>query len=373
VAEREHADVAIIGAGIAGAGVAAMLRGRARTILLEAEDRPGHHATGRSAAMYLRNYGNAPIRALTRASAADFEAPPAEWGCGELLSPRGLLYVADAGGRPALDAALAVGEDLAELTPAEAAAMVPILRAELLSGAAFERDGRDIDVDALHQAWLRLFRREGGEIAGRAPVSRIERADGAWRIDAGARRIEAAVVVNAAGAWADEVARMAGARPAGITPMRRSMAVLPAPEIPGFDRWPLIADIGEGWYAKPQSGALLVSPAEEDPVAPHDAFADDMTLAEGLDRFARATTHEVTRVTRTWAGLRSFAPDRTPVVGFDPAAEGFFWLAGQGGYGIQTAPAMSRLAAALILRAPGEQPVDAATVAALSPARFHAS
>ncbi|MEM1164367.1 MAG: FAD-binding oxidoreductase, partial [Pseudomonadota bacterium] len=204
-----------------------------------------------------------------------------------------------------------------------------------------------------------------------ASVTAMSRVDDVWRVETAAGIFEAPIIVNAAGAWGDVVAGRAGIGPTGLTPLRRSMAVLPMPD--GMDNrtWPVTAAAAETWYAKPDGGRLWVSPADEDPVEPHDAWPDDMVLAEGLDRFQQATTFEVTRVERSWAGLRTFAPDRTPINGFEPEAEGFFWLCGQGGYGIQTAPAMSQLAADLIL---GHKPaVSAETVEALSPARFRTS
>lgn len=366
----EEFDVAVIGAGIAGAGAAAMLGGRASTVLIEAEDRPGHHSTGRSAAIFIRNYGNPVVRALTRASEPDFEAPPAAWNCADLLTPRGLLLLACEKDRSRLRHELVAGEGLTALSPEEAVGLVPILRRDCLIGASYEPRARDIDVDALHQAWLRLFRRGGGIVAAGAAVGKIAHDGSRWLLQAGDRQISAAIVVNAAGAWADQVAAMAGVAQLGLVACRRSMAVLPAPDIPDFGRMPLFGDIAESWYAKPQSGTLIVSPADEDPVEPHDAFVDDTVLAEGLDRFSRATSYELTRLLRSWAGLRTFAPDRTPVAGFASDAPGFFWLAGQGGYGIQTAPAMSRIAATMILGLTDALPVDDTIAAALSPTRL---
>lgn len=359
-------DVAVIGAGIAGVGVAAKLAPDARVVVIEAEDRPGAHATGRSAAIFLRNYGGPEIRALTRASDQTFTEPPASWGCPPLLSPRGQLMVAGEAQIAALEHELATTTGFERISPAEALALVPILRPEAVAAAAWERDARDIDVDALHQAWLRLIRRHGGQVLTRARVTAIDRVQGIWLITAGGQIITAPVLVNAAGAWADAVATMGGARPLGLQPRRRSMAVLPQP---GADSWPLFGDAAETWYAKPAGGALMVSPADEDPIPAQDAAPDDLVLAEGLDRFERATRYTVRTQPRAWAGLRTFAPDRVPVVGYDSRIEGFFWLAGQGGYGIQSAPALSRLAANLVQRkdvAPELAPI----VPALSPARF---
>ncbi len=358
------ADVLIIGGGIAGIGAAAHLSPDAQVIVLERETAPGTHSTGRSAAIFVLNYGNTVLKALNAASEPVFRNPGA-LSDGPLLRPRGELLLAGEGDEALLaDAAHATG--IERLSPREAVAMVPVLRHAALIGAALERDASDIDVDLLLGGFTRILRRHGGKIVTKAEATDIERMAGRWRVTTPAGVFEAPVLVNAAGAWADVVADRAGIRTVGLRPLRRSAALIPAPE--GAESWPLFGSLQEDWYAKPQSGKLMVSPADEDPVEPQDAWPDDMVLAEGIDRFERMTTVKVTRVERTWAGLRSFTADRTPVAGFAPDAEGFFWLAGQGGYGIQTAPALSQFAADRIA---GRAPVlDAGTVAALSPERF---
>lgn len=367
MADDIRADVAIVGAGMAGTGLAADLAGDFDVVVLEQESRPGYHSTGRSAAIFIQNYGNSVIRALSRASTPLFRGTEPGTFPTPLLSQRGILYVADEAGLAEHRALMAEAEGMEEITPAEAIAKVPLLRPDWIKAAAYEHDAQDIDVDALHQGWLRKAKAGGMRLLTDAPVTRAEFRSGGWAIDTPKGKVHATILVDAAGAWADTVAGLAGVAPLGIQPMRRSIAVLPAPE--GYDirHWPLIGDAADSWYVKPEAGRLLVSPAEEIPVEPHDAFVDDMILAEGLYRFEQAIDYPVTRVERSWAGLRSFAPDRTPVAGFDPAAENFFWLAGQGGYGIQTAPALSRLAGRLIRRASGElESLDTA----LSPARF---
>ncbi|TQV68065.1 NAD(P)/FAD-dependent oxidoreductase [Denitrobaculum tricleocarpae] len=363
-------DVAIIGGGIAGAGAGAMLCGDRRCLLLEAEDQPGHHSTGRSAAVFILNYGNAPIRALTRASESYLVSPPADISEHTLLSPRGHLALAEESGRAQFDALLGESQGLDPVTPERAVARIPILKQDSIFAAAYEADARDIDINSLHQGWLRKFKRSGGEVCTKARVTRLAHKNGIWEIETGAGAFQAETIVNAAGAWADKVAEMAGLAPVGLTPMRRSIAVIPAPEGHDVMAWPLVSDVEERWYMKPDAGHLFVSPADEDPVEPHDVYPDDMVLAEGVHRFETATSVEVTRVLRSWAGLRTFASDRTPVVGFDPAAENFFWLAGQGGYGIQTSPAMAQVAAALIMGQPTSDIVSDETISALSPARF---
>jgi len=362
-------DIAVIGAGIAGIGIGAELARSRSVIVLEAEERPGYHSTGRSAAIYLKHYGNATIRQLTARSEAFYRNPPAEVTETPLLSPRGELMLSDGSDDDLFSQHVEGSPLLTEISPKEALAMVPILRPEKVRRAAIE-DASDIDVNALHQGWIRLMRKRGGTLLCDARVSSLKHENGRWLIESPAGTVSAAIVVNAAGAWADKVAAMAGLTPIGLTPCRRSMAVLPAPE--GYDvtGWPLFGPARELWYCKAEAGTLYVSPAEEDPVEPHDAYPDDMVLAEGLDRFEQAVTITVNRIERSWAGLRTFARDRTPVIGFDPSAEGFFWLAGQGGYGIQTSPAASRLAAGLVLgEGPGSDD-EQTVIASLNPGRF---
>jgi glycine/D-amino acid oxidase-like deaminating enzyme len=353
-------DFLIIGGGIAGISAAARLSHLGRVTLLEAEDHLAHHASGRSAALFEPNYGLAPVVALSQASADHFHA-----GDG-VLSPRGLMLVSGAGEDAAFEAdARALGLD--EIAAADARAMVPVL-GPALARAAHADHAWDIDTDRLIQSFLREAKANGATILTRARVGAIARDGGIWRAATAAGDHEGRVLVNAAGAWVDGVARIAGVRPLGFTPLRRSMARIPAPEGHDPARWPMLMGAGETWYAKPDAGALIVSPSEEDPSHPHDAWPDDMVLAEGLARYEAMMTAPVTRLLASWAGLRTFAPDRVLVIGPDPEVPSFFWLAGQGGYGFQTSPAASRLAADLLA---GRQPaLDAGTVAALSPARF---
>ena len=360
-------DFIIVGGGIAGIGAAAHLAPHGKVVVLEAEDALGHHATGRSAAIFIRNYGNTTLKVLN-AAAEPFFREPAGILEESLFSPRGEMIVAGDDDLEAFESYLEGTSGIDLLTPAEAVALVPILNRDRIVAAAIERDAQDIDVDRLLQGYARRARKEGTEIRLGAEVRGVTRQASGWRVETAAGLVEGPVLVNAAGAWADNLARLAGVAPVGLTPMRRSAAILPAPAGYDISRWPLFTSAAETWYAKPEAGKLMVSPADEDPVEPHDAWPDDMVLAEGLHAFEQAVTVPVTRVERSWAGLRTFAPDRTPVVGFAADAEGFFWLAGQGGYGVQTAPALSRLAADLCLgRAPF---LDQETVAALSPGRF---
>jgi glycine/D-amino acid oxidase-like deaminating enzyme len=352
-------DFLIIGGGIAGISAAARLAPLGSVTLIEAEDHLAYHASGRSAALFEERYGKPATIALNRASRAYHEAAG-------VLSPRGLMVVADAAGRAAAEAdAAAMGLD--PLPPEEARALVPILN-DRLAYAAHSAAAQDIDTDRLVQGFAREARAHGGEILTGARAERILRTPRGWAVATPRGEIEARVLVDAAGAWVDEVARMAGIAPIGFVPLRRSMARIAAPGGHDLRAWPMLFGPGESWYAKPDAGALLVSPAEEDPAEPHDAWADDMVLAEGLARYEEMVTEPVTRPIATWAGLRTFAPDRTLVIGFAPQDPAFFWLGGQGGYGMQSSPAASRLAADLIGGTAPE--IDAATVAALSPARF---
>ncbi len=358
-------DILIIGAGMAGIGAAARLAPHAKVTLLEMEERPAYHTTGRSAATFILNYGNDVLRALNAASVDVLRSGGdlAETG---FLSPRGVLQVEEPGMAAAFEEYTAGAEGLEIVSGEEVCRLFPPFRPERAVRGALEPDASDIDVDALLQAFIRTLRAAGGQIVPKAEVTALSRVGDLWRAETPAGEFEAPVIVNASGAWGDQVAALAGIAPVGLTPMRRTIAVLPVTE--DTSGWCLTATMAETWYAKPESGRLWVSPADEDPVEPHDAYPDDMVLAEGLHRFEQSTTLEVTRVERSWAGLRTFAPDRTPVNGFEPVADGFYWLVGQGGYGIQTAPAMSQLAADQILgNAPALTPN---VISALSPERF---
>lgn len=362
-----NSDIIVIGGGIAGVSAAAELSKDARVTLLETEPQLGYHATGRSAAIYIRNYGNSVLRAINAASEPTLRNP--EGICDHsLLSPRGELLMASESELSLLEDYAAGATGIERLTGLEAAQMVPILRPELIAAAVYEGDAQSIDVDLMLQGYARLLKARNGSVITNAQVSEVKRSDDLWHVTAGGQTYTAPIVVNAAGAWADEIAALAGLRRMKLQPFRRSAAILSLGPEYDVEQWPLFATVGETWYAKPEAGKLMVSPADEDPVEPHDAWADDMVLAEGLDRYEQAVIVPVTRVEHSWAGLRTFAPDRTPVVGFAPDADGFFWLAGQGGYGVQTAPALSQATAALVT---GRAPVLAPDIlSALAPDRF---
>jgi len=355
-------DFLLIGGGIAGISAAARLSHLGSVLLLEGENHLAHHASGRSAALYEPRYGAAPVVALSLASGSYFHSLP------NVLTPRGLMILARA------DQSASFAQDIADmaLDPIpfdQARAMVPILNPATVAHVAWGDHAWDIDTDRMIQTFAREARGNGAKIVTGQRVTSIRR-DGGWIVQTAAETHAARLLVNAAGAWADDVARMAGVQPLDFQPMRRSMARIPAPGNHDVSRWPMMFGCGESWYAKPDAGALIVSPAEEHPMEPHDAWAEDIVLAEGLARYEAMVTEPVTRLITSWAGLRTFAPDRVPVIGRDPATPDFFWLAGQGGYGFQSAPAASQLAADLIAGRPSG--LDAGLIASLDPARFSA-
>jgi len=354
-----NSDIIVIGGGIAGLSAAARLSADAQVTVLEMESATGYHASGRSAALFEENYGASSVQALNRADLAYFRE-----GC--YLSPRGLMIVARADDEEAF-LADAQQMGVCRISPREAVDMVPIFDPAKLGFAGYHAEAFDIDTDRMMQDFIRTLRANGGKVITGTAVTNITRQEGIWQVQAG-DIYTAPTLVNAAGAWADMVAGLAGVTPLGIVAHRRSMARLAAPGGHDVSKWPMFFGTGESWYAKADAGALLVSPAEEVATHPHDAFADDMTLAEGLDRYEQMVTVPVTRPLATWAGLRSFAPDRTLVLGRDVDMPDFIWCAGQGGYGFQTAPAASRLIADIVN---GRTPeLGANAVTALDPARL---
>lgn len=367
----DQVDIVIIGAGIAGASAAYEMAAVASVLLLEREDRPGYHTTGRSAAVFAPAYGNQPIRQLTRASRAFYDDHAGGLAAQPVLSPRGELLIAREDQIAALDAAEAALapelDGLERLDAGAAVERVPALRPDYVAAALADRAAMDMDVAAIHQGFLDRFRKRGGRLLVDAEVLALTPAGTAWHVQSKAGSFRADVVVNAAGAWADEVATLAGARPIGLVPMRRTAFIFD-PEAVVDPQWPVVCDVDEMFYFKPESGLLFGSPADETPMPPSDVQPEELDVAIAVDRIERATDWHVKRVTRKWAGLRSFVADKTPVVGMDGERPGFFWLAGQGGYGIQTAPALARVAAALIASQPlpddilttGLQPADLA-------------
>jgi len=346
-------DVAVLGAGIAGASVAYRLSQHLRTILIERESQPGVHSTGRSAAMFMESYGPPGVRALTRASRAFYQDPPAGFTAGRVLTPRGALYLATPDQQALLEHTraelTASGCALERLDPDEALAHVPCLRAERIHAALLDVDAQDIDVHALHQGFLRALRGQGGVLRNDKRLLGATRGLGIWEMRlADGDAILARSVVNATGAWADEVAGVFAAAPIGLTPCRRTAFTFKAPDGLDASRWPAVVSVDESYYFKPDAGQLLGSPANADPTTPHDVMPEEIDVATGIDRIELATTLSIRRPTSTWAGLRSFVRDGELVIGWDDQCPGFFWLAAQGGYGIQSAAAASELAAALL-------------------------
>ncbi|HEX3917548.1 MAG TPA: FAD-binding oxidoreductase [Caulobacteraceae bacterium] len=366
-------DVLIIGAGAAGASLGYRLAGQRRVTLLEAEDQPGYHSTGRSAALYTATYGHAVIRALTLASRDFLLDPPDGFAEVPLMRPRRVLWIGREDQKPSLAAELAQAGDLADACSVEhALALCPALKPGYVAGALLEREGYDIDVAALHQGYLAGFRRAGGALVCGARVTAIRRAGGGWEVSADGQTYACEVVVNAAGAWADEIAELAGLPRVGLAPKRRTAITFDPPAGVDVSAWPCVLDADEQFYFRPDAGRIFGSPADETPSPPCDAQPEDLDVAIAADRIETATTLEVARIAARWAGLRTFAADKVPVVGMDPDAPGFFWLAGQGGYGIMTSPALSGLAAQLILSGslPAASAGGSVTAGALSPARF---
>ena len=374
-ADREF-DIIIIGAGIAGASAGYFLSGKHKVCLLEREPQPGYHTTGRSAAVYTRAYGNRVIRALTAASEDFLMQPPKGFCDHPILSRRGALFVGSAEQAGQLDAAFEEAfrtvKSVQRLDQAQTLDLVPALRREHVAGGVLEPEAKDIDVAALHQGFLRGVRSQGGQVAVNAGVEALDHAGGKWQVTTRSGVFAAPIVVNAAGAWCDEIAQAAGVNPIGLQPKIRTVIVFDAPSGMAIDDWPLTIGVAEDFYFKPEAGRFLGSLADETPSGPCDVLPEDLAVATAADRIQTVANLPITHIRQKWAGLRSFVEDRTPVVGFDVAADGFFWLAGQGGYGIQTSPAMGMVAAALILgdKLPDGIAATGVRSADLSPARL---
>ncbi|MCK9688630.1 NAD(P)/FAD-dependent oxidoreductase [Scleromatobacter humisilvae] len=343
-------DFIVIGAGIAGASMAAHLAQRGRVLLLEGEDQPGYHTTGRSAALFSTIYGNAPVRALSRASRDFLFQPPPGFSDVPLVHPRPTLFFARPDQLALLDELRADADVRAGtrlLDAAEAWQLLPVFRPGFLGGGMIEDASADMDVHAMHQGYLRGARRLGAELVTARPVLAMTRDAGLWRVQVADGHYEAPIVVNAAGAWGDLVARAAGVAPVGLRPLRRTAMVIDAPDGLQPNDWPAAIAADESFYFRPEAGRLLLSPADETPSEPCDAQPDEWDVAVAVDHFERAIGRPVARVLRRWAGLRVFTDDRSPVAGFAPDAPGFFWFVGQGGYGIQMAEGLARAGAAL--------------------------
>ena len=365
MASLEHSptsvDIVVIGAGIAGASVGWQLaQAGQRVLVLERESQPGYHTTGRSAALFDEHYGPSQVKALTRASRAFYERPPAGFVEGPLLSPRGMMYVATAAQKPLVDAAYAeaikYSPDAQRLNGEALRTIVPVLAENIVDG--FVDDGaRDIDVHALHQAYLRGMRHAGGDLWCNAEVHALafDPPSRSWTVTlADGRTVQAGILVNAAGAWADSVGELAGARAIGLVPARRSAFTFPVPEGLASAHWPAVFSADESFYFKPDAGQLLGSPANADATYPHDVQPEEEDIATGIWNIEQATTLQIRRPSHTWAGLRSFVADGEMVIGWDDTVPHLFWVAAQGGYGIQSAAAYSLLARNLLL----DEPID---------------
>jgi D-arginine dehydrogenase len=373
----QNFDFTVVGAGIAGASIAYELSRDCTVCLLEAEERPGVHATGRSAALFAPSYGGREMRALTRASKGFFLAPPDGFSDSPLLRERGCLYIARSDQHNLLTGLVAAirtsGGTLLDLPAEVAFERVPLLRRDYVAEAVFDPDAMDIDVNSVHQGFMRGARTNGTRVITNHRLGRISREKDQWSIQLNdGQLIQARVLINAAGAWADEVAQACGALPIGLQPLRRTALLIEPPENVDIRSWPAVIDAEELFYFKPDGGKLLLSPADETPAVPGDVQPDDLDVAIAVDRVEKALDIEVRRVTHSWAGLRTFSPDRAPVCGYDPRITGFFWCAGQGGYGIQSAPAMARAAASLARgeRLPTDIAAEGLCPEELSPARF---
>ncbi len=369
-------DYVVVGAGIAGASVAFELSKHSKVVLVEREYQPGYHATGRSAAVFTEIYGNAVIRALTVASAPFFSNPGAGFSDSPLWSPRPLIMIAR---DDQMHELTALHEAAVKLVPSlriidcdEVMERLPLLRRDYVEAGLLEENSRDLDVNAIHMGFLRGARSRATELLQKADVRSIRRDPEGWTLETSAGLVSGRVLINAAGAWADEIGILAGAAPIGLIPKRRSAFTFSFEPAQPIETWPTVIDISEEFYFKPEAGKMLGSPADETPSPPCDAQPEEIDIAIAIDRIGQAMDVEVRSVDRKWAGLRSFVPDKTPVVGYDDAVKDFFWLAAQGGYGIQTSPALSRTAAALVRR--GSMPSDVASLgvseASLSPARL---
>ncbi|MGL5116262.1 MAG: NAD(P)/FAD-dependent oxidoreductase [Beijerinckiaceae bacterium] len=344
-------DVVVIGAGISGASAAYALARDFSVLLLEAEAQPGYHSTGRSAALFTPNYGNALVRAINRASEAFLRQPPAGFATHPLLTPRGAITVAGPGEQDRLQATLSLStpeHPVMAISAAQALALAPVLRPDRVAAAAHEPGVMDMDVAALHQGYLRGFRQAGGQLLCGTAVSGLSRTDGLWRVRAGDIDITTTFIVNAAGAWADRIGALAGALPISLMPKRRTAIVIDAPEGMVVSHMPSVDFAASDAYLKPEGGRVMASPGDQTPVEPHDVQPDDYEVAVLVDWLETETVLKVRRLSSSWAGLRSFVADEVPVAGFDQQAENFLWLAGQGGYGIMMAPALAEAATCLI-------------------------
>ncbi len=345
-------DFLVIGAGIAGTSCAHWLAGDAKVIVLDMESRPGYHTTGRSVAMYTEAYGPRTVRALAKSGYDFLTKPPEGFSDVPLSEQSAFLFVAREDQLSSLDTALAAVQELspqiAMIDPDEAVERVPVLRRDYLAGAFLDPYAMKLDVDAIHQGYIKGLNNNGGEIVCDAAVTGMERRAGKWHLQTRQGTFVAPVVISAAGAWVDEVADLANTKRIGIIPKRRTVISFTPPDVTLDSDWPFVIDCEEGFFFKVEAGAILGSPSNQDPTYPQDVQPEELDIAIAIDRLQTATTMKVPRLNRSWAGLRSFVADGNPVVGYAEDVDGFFWCAGQGGYGIETSIGMGRSCAALI-------------------------
>ena len=356
-------DFLVIGGGIAGLSVAYELSAKARVAVVEAESAIGYHSTGRSAAVMSENYGPLLWRRLVSASREFLEAPPAGFARSPLLTGRGALFLALEHERSALEAQADElrrrGVDAAVMPPAEARSVCPVIRHEAFALALHEPDCRDVDTHELLSGYARGLRMRDGILVTDAHVTALGRKRACWEAETSRGRFRAPTVVNAAGAWVREIARMAGLPDRNVTPFRRTALTFDPPPASDVTLWPMVFDVAETFYFKPEAGRVMASPADREPCAPCDAQADELEVAIAVDRIHAFTTMQVRAIRHKWGGLRTFAPDHAPVIGADPADESFVWLAGQGGNGVMAGPAAARLAASVAAGEPVPSDIEA--------------
>ena len=367
-------DFLVIGAGISGASAAYELAASGSVVVLEAESIPGYHSTGRSAALYTPNYGPDLVRRINKQSHEFFYAPPMDFAEHSLLSPRGMMMIAS----PEQESEFKMEmrdptPGIEEITAQEVLRRAPFLKSDQVVGGTYESGVFDMDVNAIHQGYLRGFTKRGGELLVNSPVCSLRRTQNHWIVKAGDRIVEARIVINAAGAWADEIGRLAGAKSIGLIPKRRTAAMIDAPASINLDTVPAMDFMGCENYIKPEKYQLMISPGDELPVTAQDIQPDDFDIAVLVDWVETVTQINVSKINHQWAGLRCFVGDGKPVVGFDPTLGNFFWLAGQGGYGIMMAPALAKATAELVTnRCLSKKFVDAGiTAESCSPSRLH--
>ncbi|PPR29843.1 MAG: FAD-dependent catabolic D-arginine dehydrogenase DauA [Alphaproteobacteria bacterium MarineAlpha9_Bin1] len=347
------ADFLVVGAGIAGSSAAYRLSKHGKVIILEKESVPGYHTTGRSAAFFTENYGNAKIRAITRASRNFLESPPECFGNNKLMQDSGgSLFISNKDQNYAIERELAYAKsnktNVFEISQSEALGIVPVIKKEYIHRALIEPDGKTIDVDLIHQGFLKGFKNNEGKIVLNAEVTNIEKNNNKWKIITREGSYSASYIINAAGAWGDEIGKIASCNTLGLTPKRRTVIIFKhTKDIRTYD-WPVVIDIEDKFYFKPEAGKILASPADETDSPPCDAQPEEIDIALTVDRIENATEFKINTIDHKWAGLRSFLPNRSPAVFEDPIQKGFFWLIGQGGYGIMTSPAISKIIECLV-------------------------